>query len=55
MAEGMAVNSTASLDFSDPKSLAGLSEDSTLENYKQTALELCEKNKQPENDNQLIV
>lgn len=39
----------------DDSSLAGLSEDSTLENYKQTALELCEKNKQPENDNQLIV
>ena len=39
----------------DDSSLAGLSEDSTLENYEQIALELCEKNKQPENDNQLIV
>lgn len=39
----------------DDASLAGLSEDSTLENYEQIALELCEKNKQPENDNQLIV
>lgn len=39
----------------DDTSLAGLSEDSTLENYEQIALELCEKNKQPENDNQLIV
>ena len=39
----------------DASSLAGLSEDSTLENYEQIALELCEKNKQPENDNQLIV
>lgn len=39
----------------DDSSLAGLSEDSTLKNYEQIALELCEKNKQPENDNQLIV
>ena len=39
----------------DDSSLAGLSEDSTLENYEQIALEFCEKNKQPENDNQLIV
>lgn len=39
----------------DDSSLAGLSEDSTLENYEQIAVELCEKNKQPENDNQLIV
>ena len=39
----------------DDSSLAGLSEDSTMENYEQIALELCEKNKQPENDNQLIV
>lgn len=41
--------------FYDDSSLAGLSEDSTLKNYEQIALELCEKNKQPENDNQLIV
>ena len=39
----------------DDSNLAGLSEDSTLKNYEQIALELCEKNKQPENDNQLIV
>lgn len=39
----------------DDSSLAGLSEDSTLKNYEQIALELCKKNKQPENDNQLIV
>lgn len=39
----------------DDSSLAGLSEDSTLKNYEQIALELFEKNKQPENDNQLIV
>lgn len=39
----------------DDSSLAGLSEDSTLENYEQIALELCEKTRQPESDNQLIV
>ena len=39
----------------DDASLAGLSEDSTLGNYEQIALELCEKNRQPESDNQLIV
>ncbi len=39
----------------DDSSLAGLSEDSTLKNYEQIALELCEKTRQPESDNQLIV
>ena len=39
----------------DDSVLADLSEDASLENYGQIALELCEKNKQPENDNQLIV
>lgn len=39
----------------DDASLAGLSEDSTLGNYEQIALELCEKTRQPESDNQLIM
>ena len=42
------------LSYED-SSLTGLSEDTTLDNYKQIALELCEKTRQPESDNQLIV
>lgn len=39
----------------DDSALADLPEDASLENYEQIALELCEKNKQPESDNLLIV